>query len=97
MNWREVIELGKSTESIVLSEVIKTYTWKTVYGNKKSVRSKEFYESRLVGMKPELMFEIRTVEFDEHEKVRYNSKEYSIIRTYEKGEFTEIIVSSQVA
>ena len=70
---------------------------KTVYGNKKSVRSKEFYESRLVGMKPELMFEIRTVEFDEHEKVRYNSKEYSIIRTYEKGEFMEIIVSSQVA
>ena len=28
MNWREVIELGKSTESIVLGEVIKTYAWK---------------------------------------------------------------------
>lgn len=96
MNWREVIELGKSTESIVLGEVIKTYAWKTVYGNKKSVRSKEFYDSRAIGFKPELMFEIRTVEYDDHEKIRFNAKEYAIIRTYEKGEFMEVIVSSQV-
>lgn len=96
MNWKEVIELGKSSENIVFGEVIKLITWTTVYANKQSVRLKEFYESRVVGLKPELMFEIRTAEFDNHEKIRFNSKEYSIIRTYEKGEFMEIVVSSYI-
>lgn len=94
MNWKDVIELGQSVESIVLGEVVTTFTWSTVFANKKSVRSKEFYDSRAIGMKPELMFEIRTVEFNNHEKVKYNGKEYNVIRTYDKGEFMELIVSS---
>ncbi len=96
MNWKDVIDLGTAVESEEYGETITTFTWATVYANKKSIRSKEFYDSRLVGMKPELMFEIRTVEFDNHQKVKYNNKEYAIIRTYDKGEMMELIVSSFV-
>ena len=96
MNWRDVVELGKASESIVSGEVITTISWVTAYANKKSVRSKEFYESRLVGLKPELVFEIRSVDYDEQVKLKHNTKTYEILRSYDKGEFTELTVSSFV-
>lgn len=96
MNWKDTVELGKQVETIEFGEVITTIEWMEVFANKKSVRSKEFYESRKVGMKPELMFEVRSEEFDEHQKLKYNNKEYAIIRTYDEGEFMELIVGSFV-
>jgi len=93
MMWRDVIELGTVSETIVSGEPIKTVTYRTVYANKKSVRSKEFYEAQLISLKPELMFEIRTSEYEGEIKLKYNSKFYEIIRTYDKGEFIELICS----
>lgn len=94
--WRDVVELGKMTESLVLGETIYTPVYRKVFCKKASVRSREFYESRLVGMKPEMMFVIRSGEFDDDVKLKYKDKEYDIIRTYDKGEFMELIVSSFV-
>ena len=94
MRWTELIDLGSVTETIVSGEVITSYSYRTVYANKLSVRSKEYYESRLVGLKPELMFEIRTSEYDNEVKLKFNDKVYDIIRTYEKGEYIELICSS---
>ncbi len=94
MIWRDVIKLGKPHEIVDKGEVKYFNRWTQVYANRKSVRSKEFYDSRLVGLKPELMFEIRSFEYDGHEKVKYNNKVYVIIRTYDKGETMELIVSS---
>ncbi len=96
MNWRDVIELGSTSETIVLGEVHKTITWTTIYANRASIRSREFYESRLVGLKPELMFVIRSIDYDNQVKLKYSNKEYEVIRTYDKGEFIELIVSSMV-
>jgi head-tail adaptor len=94
MSWSDVIELGTLTEVTEYGETIVSYVYREVFADKKSVRSKEFYESRLLGLKPELMFEVRTSEYNEEPKLKFNSKVYDIIRTYEKGEFTELICSA---
>lgn len=94
--WKDVIELGNLTETIVYGEPVQSFQWREVYANKKSIRQSEFYQAGSVGLKPELMFEVYTFEYDNDEKVKYNNKEYFIIRAYEKGEFTELTVSSHV-
>lgn len=94
--WRDVIELGNLAEVIEYGEPIQFTEWREVFANKKSVRQSEFYQASTVGLKPELVFEIRSIEFNNDEKVRYNEKEYSIIRAYEKGETTELTVTSHV-
>ena len=94
MLWRDVIELGTIVESIVSSEVIETITYREVFANKKSVKSNEFYEARSMDLKPELMFEVRSSEYNDEIKLKFNSKVYEILRTYDKGEIIELICSS---
>ncbi len=96
MLYKDVIKLGNLIETIVKGEPIESFEWREVYANKKSVRQSEFYQAANVGLKPELMFEIRSIEFSNDEKVKYNGKEYFIIRYYDKGEVTELTVSSHV-
>ena len=92
--WREVILLGNSVETMEHGEVIRTVEYRKVYANKKSIRQSEFYQGASAGLKPELVFEIRSVEFDNDEIVKHNEKEYTIIRTYKTGEKMELTVSS---
>jgi SPP1 family predicted phage head-tail adaptor len=96
--WKEVIELGNLTETIVKGEPVQSMVYRKVFANKKSVRLTEFYQAANAGLKPELIFEIRSFEFNNDEKVRYcigeTVKEYSIIRVYDKGEITELTVST---
>ena len=94
--WKDVIELGNMTETIVYGEPIQTMTYRQVFANKKSVRQSEFYNAAIVGLKPQLVFEVYSFEFNNDEKVKYNDIEYSIIRAYEKGETTELTVAAQV-
>lgn len=94
--WRDVVDLGDWQETITHGEPVRALVWTTVFANKKSVRASEFYQAMNVGMKPELVFEIRSAEYEQQEMLRYNDHEYSILRTYDKGEFTELVVSSQV-
>jgi hypothetical protein len=97
--WKDVIDLGNMQETIVHGEPTQSLTWREAYANKKSVRQSEFYQAASAGLKPELLFEVRSGEFSNDEKIRYPSgesgKEYSIIRTYDKGEITELTVSSR--
>lgn len=93
--WRDVVYLGEIKETIEYGEVTTTTLYRKVYANKKSVRQSEFYQSTSAGLKPELMFEIRSVEFSDSDKLKYNNKEYFIIRTYDTGEITELTVSSR--
>ena len=96
MNWRDVIELGQQSETVTSGMVTKSWTYATVFCNKKSVRQSETYEAASVGLKPELMFEIRSIDYAQQERVRFNSKVYEITRAYDKGEITELIVSAIV-
>jgi len=96
MAWNDKIELGQWVETVTHGEPIRTLSWTTVFANKKSIRQSEFYESRNVGLKPELMYEVHTHEFSNHEEVRIGGstgKIYDIIRVYEKDDITELILS----
>lgn len=81
MMWRDVVYLGNATETVTQGEVVYTYSWRQVFANKRSVRQSEYYQAADVGMKPELVFEIRTVDFGADERLKYNGKEYVITRT----------------
>lgn len=97
MLWCEVIELGQAIDTITNGEPIRTYTWTTVYADKRSAKMSEKMNASLTGMKPEVVFTIRTLCFSDHEKVRWNAKEYFIVDTYENGDFIELKCTSKVA
>lgn len=67
-----------------------------VFANKKSVRQNEFYQAQALGLRPELMFEIRSFEYTGEEKLEFDDHEYSIIRTYDRGETIELICQGAV-
>lgn len=97
--WKDTIELGNLTETIEHGEPVSTMMFREIFANKKSVRQSEFYQAAIVGLKPEIIFEVNSFEFDNDEKLRYpvgDGKVYSIIRTYDKGEIIELTVSSFV-
>lgn len=94
--WLEVIELGNLTESIVYGEVVKEWTWREIYANKKFVRQSEKYQAAMAGLKPELMFEVNDLDFENDERVRFNGKIYEITRTGGKDYIVELVVSAMV-
>jgi len=91
--WGDVVYLGTPVETIVNGEVITSHTLVKRYVNRLSVRQNEYYDAMNTGLKPELMFEIRTLEYNGQTVLKYNNIDYSVIRTYDKGDFTELIVS----
>ena len=94
--WRDVIELGNYVETTVNGEVIQTPTYTQVYAMRKGVNRREFYDAHLAGLKPEIIFKIRSQDFSNHDIVRYIGKIYPIVRAYENGEFTELTVKAPV-
>ena len=92
--WKDIIELGQQIETITNYEAVKSWSWRQVYSNKKSVRQSEKYQAASVGLKPELMFEVMSIEYDQEERIEFNDKLYEITRVYERGEVTELIVSA---
>ena len=92
--WKDIINLGQQIETMTNYEPVKSWSWRQVYCNKKSVRQSEKYQAASVGLKPELMFEIRSIEYDQEERVDFNGKIYEITRVYDRGDVTELIVSA---
>lgn len=90
--FKDVINLISITSNVNdVGDVIEITTERTIFVNKKSVRQSEFYQAAAKGLQPTLMFELRSIDYENEPKLSYNSKEYTIIRTYDKGEFTELI------
>lgn len=94
MSWKDVIELGNMIEDVVHFETVKRWEYKQVHANKKSVRQSEVYQASAVGLKPELMFEVHSIDYAQEERVRYEGKVYEILRVFDKGEVTELVVSA---
>lgn len=95
MMWRDVVELVNQTSSSnEYGDQVFAETSTTVFANKKSVRQSEFYQAFAHGLKPELMFEVRSIEYSDQTSLRFNEKEYTIIRAYSKNdEVTELVVT----
>ncbi|QNG60388.1 phage head closure protein [Bacillus sp. PAMC26568] len=66
----------------------------TVFANRKSVRSNEFYLAAQSGYSLELMFEVRSADYNSESHLDFEGKKYEIVRTYNKGELTELICQS---
>jgi len=95
MMWREVVKLLTIViETNEYNEQIETYVEREVFANKKSIRQTEFYQALAAGMKPELMFEIRSIDYNGEIRLKYADKIYDITRTFDRsGEVVELICS----
>lgn len=93
MFFREVIDLISVTRTQDdYGDFTETETTNTVYADKKSIRQSEFYQAMTIGIRPEISFIIREVDYNDEDKLQYNSKKYDIIRTYSiDGELIELI------
>jgi len=68
-----------------------------VYADKQSVRQSEHYEAAATGLRPELMFVVRSIDYKGEPKLEYGGKEYTIVRTYNtKSELTELVCQGVV-
>jgi len=75
-----------------MGDVINAPVKREVYADKQSIRQSEFYQAATTGLRPQFMFVVRTIDYNQEPKLEYNSKTYNIIRTYDKdGEMTELI------
>lgn len=106
MMWRDVVELIPQivAKNGYGEEVEQDGIPRTVFANKKSVRQSEFYQAVAAGMKPEIVFEVMTIDYEEvakqqdselrQMKVKYNNRTYRLIRPYSaNGERTELVCS----
>jgi SPP1 family predicted phage head-tail adaptor len=68
-----------------------------VFANRKSISQTEFYQAAATGLKPEIKFEVRTIEYQGERLLEFNNRDYTILRTYDKnGEITELVCSGLV-
>jgi SPP1 family predicted phage head-tail adaptor len=94
MLFREVINLIYFIDSIgAMGDPIKVPAKRlNIFADKHSIRQSEFYQAMASGLRPELQFIIRTIDYQQEPQLEYNDKIYNIIRTYEKeNEFIELI------
>jgi len=91
-NWSDVVDLVGMVEDTdeygfpKKEEIVK----KGIFANKKSVRSNEYYMAKQSGIELSYMFEIRSIEYEGEEQLNYEGNEYTIERTYDKGELIEL-------
>lgn len=95
--WSDTVDLiTKTNTTDKYGDTISTEITTTVYANKLSIRQSEFYQAQSIGLKPEVAFEVRSFEYNGQGNLKFNNKEYSIVRTYDKGEFIELICEGVV-
>ncbi len=98
MLFRDVVKLiSITTTENDMGDIIETTVEREVFADKRSIRQSEFSQAAATGLRPELMFVVRSIDYEGEPKLKYNGKEYTIIRTYDKdGELTELICQGVV-
>ena len=83
--WSKVIDLINTTpqedDDGYASENASPKEKENIFANKLSVGRSEFYQASREGYKISLVIEIRTVEYEDEEELRYEGKLYEIVRT----------------
>ncbi|MGJ9381529.1 phage head closure protein [Salipaludibacillus sp. CF4.18] len=92
MLWRDTVDfLTVTYMENDMGDSIEAETSRTVFANKKSIRQSEFYQAAMTDLRPELMFEVRSEDYEDETKLKFNNKDYDIIRVFTKnGEITEL-------
>lgn len=95
--WSDVINLLAETYTENdMGDVIPVVTSNEAFASKKSIRQSEFYQAQAAGLKPSIAFDVRSMEYNDEKLLEYEGKRYRIMRTYESGEFTELICEGVV-
>ena len=75
-----------------IGDTISVPVERKVYVDSKSARQSEFYQAQAVGLRAEIMFEMRRTEYNGEQRIKYDEEEYDIIRTYKKNnDFIELV------
>ena len=95
MLFKDIIDLVAITTAKDLDGFpVVTETKRTVFADKKSVRQSEFYQAAAQNIKLELMFDVRTVDYQGETLLEHDGQRYKVVRTYDKdGELTELVCS----
>lgn len=64
---------------------------------RQSVRQSEFYQAQATNLRPELVFKIWACEYLGEQRLEFEGKAYSIVRTFEPGDGMVELVCSGVA
>ena len=98
MLFKEVIKLiSTTTTENDMGDTIEVQDERQVFADKQSIRQTEFYQAAATGLRPELMFIVRSIDYQDEKKLKHNDKVYTIIRTYDRdGELTELICQGTV-
>lgn len=93
MLFREVINLiSINTAENDIGDPISVPAKREIFADKQSIRQSEFYQAAATGIRPELMFIVRSIDYEQEPMLEYNNKNYKIIRVYDKdGELAELI------
>ncbi|MDO5715757.1 MAG: hypothetical protein Q4P25_04200 [Tissierellia bacterium] len=87
-------EIGKDKWGNPLIET----DYKKIIALRKSASQTEFYQGAAQGYKPEVVFELYTVELDDAKNIIYKDVVYTIIRTYTSTlDKTEVICERKMA
>lgn len=69
-----------------------------VFVDRKDIRASEFYQAQQTGLRPQIMFEMRTIDYESEKLIKFEGVEFRIIRTYRKGkDFIELICQGLVS
>jgi len=98
MLFNQVINLVLETHaSNDVGDTVTTQVRRKVFADKQSVRQSEYYQAGATGMRPELMFVIRAIDYKGEPKIEHGGKQYTITRTYcTKSEFVELVCQGVV-
>jgi hypothetical protein len=93
MRWNEIIKLiSVDYSENALGDITETKVERQVFANKVSVKRSEFYQAQAVGLKPEVVFQVKLIDYEGEKKLSFEADEYNVIRTYSKdGEIIELI------
>ncbi|TDO77686.1 SPP1 family predicted phage head-tail adaptor [Halanaerobium saccharolyticum] len=86
MRYNKIIHLISTT--ITQDEwgnEIETRTERKVFANENSIGSSEYYNAASQGLRPEVKFEIRSVEYDGEKEIKFDGTIYNIIRSQKMG------------
>lgn len=88
-------KLGKySKVTNDIGDTIKTLVFREVFCDEKSVRGSEFYQAQAVGIKPEIVLEVKQIDYENEKYVEYDSIQYTVLRTYKvKNEGIELTLT----
>jgi|SRR5690625_2801740 len=86
----QLIEVEKDINENGFEEITRTYK-DPILANKLSVHSNEYWSAKQSGVELSHVFEVHSIEYKGERELFFDGQDYTIERTYGKGEFVELV------